>query len=90
MFLLHGFPECWLQIKFLVDKGLQGDRSGNARLRWLQRLQDIVAYDQQQGVIIGHDWGCIIACHTAWLHPDRIKHIGDGAFPGSGADRSIP
>lgn len=36
----------------------------------------IDAYGQEQAVIIGHDWGCIVAWHAAWLHPGKIKGVG--------------
>ncbi|MFC6632016.1 alpha/beta fold hydrolase [Microbulbifer taiwanensis] len=85
------------QIKFLVDKGYKvvapdmrgyGDSDAPedvAAYDTVELAADVIglldAYDQQQGVIIGHDWGCIVAWHTAWLHPERIKGVGGLSVP---------
>jgi len=39
------------------------------------------AYDQGPAVVIGHDWGCIVAWHTAWLHPEKIAGVGGLSVP---------
>ncbi len=36
---------------------------------------------EEKGVVIGHDWGCIVAWYTAWLHPEKIKGIGGLSVP---------
>lgn len=41
----------------------------------------IDAYDQGPAVVIGHDWGCIVAWHTAWLHPERLAGVGGLSVP---------
>ncbi|MGL6160197.1 alpha/beta fold hydrolase [Microbulbifer sp.] len=85
------------QIKFLVERGYKvvapemrgyGDSDAPkdiAAYDTVELAADVIglldAYDQQQGVIIGHDWGCIVAWYTAWLHPDRIKGVGGLSIP---------
>ncbi|WP_193164750.1 alpha/beta fold hydrolase [Microbulbifer hainanensis] len=85
------------QIKFLVDRGYKvvapemrgyGDSDAPediAAYDTVELAADVIglldAYDQEQGVIIGHDWGCIVAWHTAWLHPERIKGVGGLSVP---------
>ena len=85
------------QIRFLVDRGYRvvapemrgyGDSDAPADVSAYDTVElaaDVIglldAYGQQQGVIIGHDWGCIVAWHTAWLHPDRIKGVGGLSVP---------
>jgi pimeloyl-ACP methyl ester carboxylesterase len=41
----------------------------------------IDAYDQGPAVVIGHDWGCMVAWHTAWLHPEKIAGVGGLSVP---------
>ncbi len=36
---------------------------------------------EEQAVVIGHDWGCIVAWHTAWLHPQKVKGVGGLSAP---------
>jgi pimeloyl-ACP methyl ester carboxylesterase len=43
----------------------------------------IDAYGEEPAVVIGHDWGCIVAWHTAWLHPEKLAVI-TGAGSGIG------
>ncbi|SHE75501.1 Pimeloyl-ACP methyl ester carboxylesterase [Microbulbifer donghaiensis] len=85
------------QIKFLVDQGYRvvapemrgyGDSDAPEDITAYDTVElaaDVIglldAYDQERGVIIGHDWGCIVAWHTAWLHPERIKGVGGLSVP---------
>jgi pimeloyl-ACP methyl ester carboxylesterase len=32
----------------------------------------IDAYGGEPAVVIGHDWGCIVAWHVAWLYPEKL------------------
>lgn len=41
----------------------------------------IDAIDSGPAVVIGHDWGCIVAWHTAWLHPDKLAGVGGLSVP---------
>ena len=41
----------------------------------------IDAYDQGPALVIGHDWGCIVAWHTAWLHPEKLVGVGGLSVP---------
>lgn len=41
----------------------------------------IDAYDKGPAVAIGHDWGCIVAWHTAWLHPEKLAAVGGLSVP---------
>jgi len=36
-------------------------------------LADALGYDNF--IVIGQDWGCIVAWHTALLHPDRVSAV---------------
>jgi pimeloyl-ACP methyl ester carboxylesterase len=85
------------QIKHLVDQGytavapeMRGHGESDApeaveAYDTVELAADVVglfdAYDQEHGVVIGHDWGCIVAWHTAWLHPDRVKGVGGLSVP---------
>jgi pimeloyl-ACP methyl ester carboxylesterase len=35
----------------------------------------------ERAVFIGHDWGAIVAWHTALLHPDRVRAVGGLSVP---------
>ena len=41
----------------------------------------IDAYGQGPAVVIGHDWGCIVTWHTAWLHPEKLAGVGGLSVP---------
>lgn len=41
----------------------------------------IEAYGEEPAVVIGHDWGCIVAWHVAWLHPEKLAGIGGLSVP---------
>jgi pimeloyl-ACP methyl ester carboxylesterase len=41
----------------------------------------IDAYDQGPAVVIGHDWGCMVAWHTAWLYPEKLAGVGGLSVP---------
>ena len=85
------------QIAHLVEQGYKavapemrgyGDSDAPSAVEAYDTLElaaDVVglfdAYDQEKGVVIGHDWGCVVAWHTAWLHPDRVKGVGGLSVP---------
>jgi epoxide hydrolase A/B len=33
------------------------------------------ALDEEKFVVVGHDWGCVVAWYTALLHPDRCRAV---------------
>ncbi|TVT70634.1 MAG: alpha/beta hydrolase [Denitromonas halophila] len=39
------------------------------------------ALGEEQFVVIGHDWGCIVAWYTALLHPDRCRAVMGMSVP---------
>ena len=41
----------------------------------------IDAYDEGPAVVIGHDWGCVVAWHTAWLYPEKLAGVGGLSVP---------
>lgn len=41
----------------------------------------IEALGEQQAFVIGHDWGCNVAWHTAWLHPDCVRAVAGISVP---------
>lgn len=41
----------------------------------------IDAYGEEEAIVVGHDWGCNVAWHTAWLHPDKVKAVGGLSVP---------
>jgi pimeloyl-ACP methyl ester carboxylesterase len=94
------------QIKFLVNRGyrvvapeLRGYGDSDAPQAWeaydtVELTADVVglldAYGEDQGLIIGHDWGCIVGWNTAWLHPDRVKGVGGLSVPWFGRGSVSP
>jgi pimeloyl-ACP methyl ester carboxylesterase len=44
----------------------------------------------QQAVFIGHDWGAMVAWHTALLHPDRVRAVAGLSVPPIPRARSRP
>jgi len=85
------------QIRFLLDKGYrvvapemrgygQSDAPKGVEAYDTVTLAGDVAglidaYDQGPAVVIGHDWGCIVAWHTAWLHPEKLAGVGGLSVP---------
>jgi pimeloyl-ACP methyl ester carboxylesterase len=85
------------QITYLLDKGYrvaapemrgfgESDAPGGVEAYDTVTLAADVAglvdaYDQGPAVVIGHDWGCIVAWHAAWLHPDRFAGVGGLSVP---------
>ena len=41
----------------------------------------IDAGDQDKALVIGHDWGCTVAWHVAWLHPEKLVAVGGLSVP---------
>lgn len=41
----------------------------------------IDAYGEEKSIVIGHDWGCIVAWHVAWLHPEKVKAVAGLSVP---------
>lgn len=44
----------------------------------------------EQATIIGHDWGAMVAWHTALLHPDRVAAVAGLSVPPVPRPRSRP
>lgn len=44
----------------------------------------------EQAVLIGHDWGAMVAWHTALLHPDRVAAVAGLSVPPVPRARSRP
>jgi pimeloyl-ACP methyl ester carboxylesterase len=34
-----------------------------------------------RALLMGHDWGCAVAWHTAWLHPEKLAGVGGLCVP---------
>lgn len=55
---------------------------------------DLVALIDQAGrekaVVIGHDWGAMVAWHTALLHPDRVSAVAGLSVPPVPRSRTRP
>jgi pimeloyl-ACP methyl ester carboxylesterase len=43
-----------------------------------------------QAVIVGHDWGAVVAWHAALLHPDRFRAVAALSVPYFGPPRESP
>lgn len=43
------------------------------------RLLD--ALDLEQAVVVGHDWGALVAWYTALIHPDRVRAVAGLSVP---------
>ena len=39
------------------------------------------AYNEEQAIVIGHDWGCTVAWHTAWLFPEKVSAVAGLSVP---------
>lgn len=48
------------------------------------------AFDEEQAIIIGHDWGSIVAWNTVLLHPDRFSALVAMSVPYSGRPAQSP
>lgn len=46
------------------------------------RLLD--ALELEEATVVGHDWGAMVAWHTALLHPDRVRAVGALSVPYTG------
>jgi pimeloyl-ACP methyl ester carboxylesterase len=44
----------------------------------------IEALDEQQAVVVGHDWGASVAWHTALLHPECVRAVVALSIPYGG------
>ncbi|GAA1687825.1 epoxide hydrolase A [Mycolicibacterium murale] len=44
----------------------------------------------QRAVVVGHDWGAMVAWHTALLHPDRVRAVAGISVPPVPRPRSRP
>ena len=44
----------------------------------LALLDDI---GEERAVVVGHDWGAIVAWHLAWAHPDRVAGVVGMSVP---------
>jgi pimeloyl-ACP methyl ester carboxylesterase len=85
------------QIGYLVDKGytvavpeMRGYGESDApddveAYDTLELAADVVglidAFGQDKAVVIGHDWGCIVAWHVAWIHPERLVGVAGLSVP---------
>jgi pimeloyl-ACP methyl ester carboxylesterase len=50
----------------------------------------IDAFEEDQAVIIGHDWGAPAVWHTALLHPERVRAVVGLSVPYTGRSPSPP
>ena len=50
----------------------------------------IDAYGEQQAIIVGHDWGSIVAWNSVLLHPDRFRALIAMSVPYSGRPARSP
>jgi pimeloyl-ACP methyl ester carboxylesterase len=50
----------------------------------------IDAYGEEQAIIIGHDWGSIVAWNTVLLHPDRFSALVAMSVPYTGRPARSP
>lgn len=48
------------------------------------------AYGEEQAIIIGHDWGSIVAWNTVLLHPERFSALVAMSVPYSGRAQQSP
>jgi pimeloyl-ACP methyl ester carboxylesterase len=39
------------------------------------------AYGAEQAIVVGHDWGAIVAWHLALLHPQRVRGVAAMSVP---------
>lgn len=85
------------QIGFLIDKGytvavpeMRGYGESDAppetdAYDTVELAADVIgiidAFGQDKAVVVGHDWGCIVAWHTAWLHPERLAAVAGLSVP---------
>jgi pimeloyl-ACP methyl ester carboxylesterase len=85
------------QIGYLIDKGytvamaeMRGYGESDAphdveAYDTLELAADVVglidAFGDEKAVVIGHDWGCIVAWYVAWLHPERLAGVAGLSVP---------
>jgi len=85
------------QISYLLDKGYHvvvpemrgyGESDAPADIAAYDTVElaaDVAGlidtYNQGPAIVIGHDWGCIVAWHTAWLHPEKLFGVGGLSVP---------
>lgn len=85
------------QITYLLDRGYHvvvpemrgyGDSDAPAAVTAYDTVElaaDVAglieAYGSEPALVIGHDWGCIVAWHVAWLHPGKLVGIGGLSVP---------
>ena len=50
----------------------------------------IDAMGQEKAIVIGHDWGAIVAWNTALLHPDRVSAMIAMSVPNGGRGSAAP
>ncbi|MFM1896803.1 MAG: hypothetical protein RLZZ385_1877 [Pseudomonadota bacterium] len=48
------------------------------------------AYDEQQAIIMGHDWGAIVAWHAVLLYPERFSALVAMSVPYGGRPQQSP
>jgi pimeloyl-ACP methyl ester carboxylesterase len=48
------------------------------------------AYGEKQAILMGHDWGSIVAWHTVLLHPERFSALVAMSVPYSGRAAESP
>ena len=85
------------QISYLLDKGYHvvvpemrgyGESDAPADIAAYDTVElaaDVAGlidtYNQGPAIVIGHDWGCIVAWHTAWLHPEKLVGVAGLSVP---------
>lgn len=48
------------------------------------------AYDEEQAILMGHDWGSIVAWNTVLLHPERFSALVTMSVPYGGRPEQSP
>jgi pimeloyl-ACP methyl ester carboxylesterase len=93
--LAHGWPESWYswrhQIDALAGAGfhvIAPDMRGYGVAADMAGIVDEAGADQ--AVIVGHDWGSLVAWHAALLYPDRFRAVAALSVPYFGRPREAP
>jgi pimeloyl-ACP methyl ester carboxylesterase len=89
--LLHGFPECWYswrhQIPTLADAGYRvvvpDQRGYNLSQKPVgvesygidHLVADVRAFGREEAIVVGHDWGGVVAWRLAMDNPGMVQKL---------------